>query len=375
MVVAPQFRRLDYLLVFFALLLVLYGILLIHSAALTSYDGPTISWANPVTKQVFFALAGLVLMLVIARIDYRRILAFKWPLYILSLFLLLAVMAVGVEINGSTRWFEFGGILVQPSEAAKLATILVLAKFLEERGDEIQRLPILLMSIAIAGIPALLVLMEPDLGTAIVFGCAWLVMVVTAGARWAHLGILAACLVVIIPFASLTVLTEYQTERIALFVDPDRDPLGTGFNIRQAQISVGSGGLFGRGYMEGSQTQLDYLRTQETDYIFSVLGEEFGFVGAAGLFLLLGMLLFRGIRTASRSRDMAGRYIAVGIVGMILFQAFINIGVNIRLFPVTGIPLPFISAGGSSLVSMFISLGVLQSINVRSQRSYGSFIR
>jgi rod shape determining protein RodA len=375
MVITQQLRRLDYLLIAVAILLAAYGIMLIHSAALTNYDGPAISWSNPVTKQVFFAIAGVLLMLGIARIDYRRILAFKWPLYFLSLFLLLAVLVVGVEINGSTRWFQVGGILVQPSEAAKLATILVVAKFLEERGGEIQRLPVLLMSLAIAAVPAFLVFIEPDLGTAIVFGCAWLVMVVTAGARWFHLGLLAASLVVIIPFASLTLVTDYQAERVALFVDPERDPLGSGFNVRQAEISVGSGGLFGKGYMDGSQTQLDYLRTQETDYIFSVLGEELGFAGAVALFLLLGVLLFRGIRTASRSRDMAGRYIAIGIVGMILFQAFINIGVNIRLFPVTGIPLPFISAGGSSLVSMFISLGVLQSINVRSQRTYGTFSR
>jgi rod shape determining protein RodA len=167
------------------------------------------------------------------------------------------------------------------------------------------------------------------------------------------------------PFALIAVVTDYQRERISLFLDPASDSLGSGFNILQAEISVGSGGLFGKGLTHGTQTQLDYLRTQTTDYVFSVLGEELGFVGAMVLFALFMILLFRGLRAAAISQDVFGRLVAVGVVIFILFQAFINIGVNIRLFPVTGIPLPFISQGGSSLITVFLAIGLLESVIVR----------
>jgi rod shape determining protein RodA len=170
------------------------------------------------------------------------------------------------------------------------------------------------------------------------------------------------------PFALIAIVTDYQRERVSLFLDPAIDPQGAGFNIRQAEISVGSGGLFGKGFTEGTQTQLDYLRTQTTDYVFSVLGEELGFIGAMILFALFILLLFRGLRAASISRDGFGQLVAVGIVIFILFQAFINIGVNIRLFPVTGIPLPFISQGGSSLLTVFIAIGLLESVIVRHKQ-------
>ena len=166
------------------------------------------------------------------------------------------------------------------------------------------------------------------------------------------------------PFALIGLINEYQRERIATFLDPAKDPLGSGFNTLQAEIGIGSGGLFGKGLTHGTQTQLDYLRTQTTDYIFSVLGEELGFVGAVVLFALFVLLLLRGLQTAKSCPDPFGRLLAIGVVTFILFQVFINIGVNIRLLPVTGIPLPFISQGGSSLITLFIALGILQSIRV-----------
>ena len=177
------------------------------------------------------------------------------------------------------------------------------------------------------------------------------------------LGLFASSAVAV-PFALIAVINDYQRERIATFLDPGKDPLGSGFNTLQAEIGIGSGGLFGKGLTHGTQTQLDYLRTQTTDYIFSVLGEELGFVGAVVLFALFVLLLLRGLQTATAARDPFGRLLATGIVIFILFQVFINIGVNIRLLPVTGIPLPFISQGGSSLITLFIALGILQSIRV-----------
>jgi rod shape determining protein RodA len=193
-------------------------------------------------------------------------------------------------------------------------------------------------------------------------------MVIMAGADMRHVLGSIGMVIAALPFAIIAVITDYQRERISLFLDPTRDALGAGFNVLQAEISVGSGGWLGKGLGDGTQTQLNYLRTQTTDYVFSVLGEELGFVGAMVLFALFILLLFRGLRAASISQDVFGRMIAVGIVIFILFQAFINIGVNIRLFPVTGIPLPFISAGGSSLVTVFIAIGLLESVVLRHRQ-------
>ena len=198
-----------------------------------------------------------------------------------------------------------------------------------------------------------------------IFLLIWLGMVIMAGCDIRHILGSLGLVVASLPFALLAIVTPYQRERISLFLNPARDALGSGFNILQAEISVGSGGLFGKGLTHGTQTQLDYLRTQTTDYIFSVLGEELGFVGAMVLFGLFILLLLRGVRAAAISRDSFGRSIAVGVVIFILFQVFINIGVNIRLFPVTGIPLPFISQGGSSLITVFIAIGLLESVAVR----------
>ena len=190
-------------------------------------------------------------------------------------------------------------------------------------------------------------------------------MAIMAGCDMRHILGSMGMLLAMLPFGLIVAVTDYQRERISLFLNPAKDSLGSGFNILQAEISVGSGGLLGKGLTHGTQTQLDYLRTQTTDYIFSVLGEELGFVGAMLLFALFALLLMRGLRAAAISQDSFGQLIAVGVVIFILFQAFINVGVNIRLFPVTGIPLPFISAGGSSLITVFIAIGLLESVVVR----------
>jgi rod shape determining protein RodA len=193
-------------------------------------------------------------------------------------------------------------------------------------------------------------------------------MVLVAGARVQHVLMMAGFLLAAIPFVTLAVLGDYQRDRIALFFNPNSDPLGGGFNILQAEISVGSGGVFGKGLTNGSQTQLDFLQTPTTDYIFSVLGEELGLIGALVLLTLFAVLLFRAIRVATLARDQFGRLLATGIAIMILFQVFVNIAVNIRLLPVTGLPLPFISQGGSSLIMLFVALGLLQSVLLRHRQ-------
>jgi rod shape determining protein RodA len=231
-----------------------------------------------------------------------------------------------------------------------------------------QDVRVFLITLAMAALPATLVMVEPDMGTALVFGATWLGMVLVVGAPLRYVAVLIGLAVSLIPFATLAVMGDYQRERFASWIDPNHDPLGGGFNILQSEIAIASGGLFGKGLTEGTQTQLDFLQTSTTDYIFSVLGEELGLMGAVILFSLFILLLFRGIRAASISQDPFGRLLATGIVIMILFQTFINVAVNIRLLPVTGIPLPFVSQGGSSLVMLFGALGLIESVVIRHRR-------
>ena len=360
-------RHFDYVLLLVAGSLVAYGGLLIYSAHLSSYP-EGVSLGHPLTKQLVFAALGACITLAVAWLDYRIFGQMAVGLYAIAVLMLVAVLFIGDSVYGSQRWFTFAGQQVQASEIAKLFVIVALARYLADRQARIQELPVFVISLAMAVIPAGLVLAEPDMGTAMVFGAVWMGMVLMAGVPARHVFALLGIAVSLIPFAMLVVLGEYQRERIRLFFDPNSDPLGGGYNILQGETSIGSGGIFGRGITEGPQTQLDFLQTSTTDYIFAVLGEEIGLVGAVILLALFALLLFRGIRAASISRDQFGRLLATGIVIMILFQVFINIAVNIRLVPVTGIPLPFVSQGGSSLITLFAALGLLEGIVLRHRQ-------
>jgi len=361
-------RHFDYALLLLAAALVAYGALLIYSASLTAYPDGIAGLSHPVAKQAMFALFGLAVMTIIAWMDYRVFGQMAPALYALAILILIAALFLGESAFGSRRWITIGGTQIQASEVAKLLTIVALARYLADRQLQITRVRVFLTSLALAALPAGLVMAEPDMGTAIIFGAIWVGMVLVAGARVRHVLMLGGFLLAAIPFAALAVLGDYQRDRIALFFNPNSDPLGGGFNILQAEISVGSGGVFGKGLTNGSQTQLDFLQTPTTDYIFSVLGEELGLVGAVVLLALFTALLFRAIRVATLARDQFGRLLATGVAIMILFQVFINIAVNIRLLPVTGIPLPFISQGGSSLIMLFVALGLLQSVLLRHRQ-------
>lgn len=358
-------RPFDYILLAAAVGLVGYGLLLIYSASLTDGAGIAQIIRGPVGRQLVFAVLGVGASLFVSRVDYRFLARGSSLMYVGLIGALLFVLAFGAAEFGSRRWIEIAGTQVQPSEIGKLVIILALAKYLSDNIERIKDFTVFGTSLVIAAVPALLVLAEPDLGSASIFLFVWLGMVVMAGADMRHVFGLLGFLLALSPFALIAVITDYQRERISLFLDPASDALGSGFNILQAEISVGSGGWWGTGLTDGSQTQLNYLRTQTTDYIFSVLGEELGFIGAMVLFGLFMLLLFRGLRAASISQDIFGRMVAVGIVIFILFQTFINIGVNIRLIPVTGIPLPFVSAGGSSLLTLFIAIGLIESVILR----------
>ncbi len=358
-------RGLDPLLLLVSVALAVYGLALIYSGSLPRFGSPAAVLRGPIAKQALFLLLGLVLMVVLARLDYRGWRAVAPLAYALGLGLLAAVLLVGTSEYGSRRWISLAGFQFQPSEPAKLATILLLARLFAATGGRTVPAGTFALTLALAAVPAALVFKEPDLGTAVVFLAVWLGMGYMAGARLRHLALLSGLAVAALPFVMLVAVHGYQKERLAAFFNPNHDPLGAGYNANQAAISIGSGGWLGQGWTKGPQTQLEFLRTQTTDYIFSVLGEELGFVGAMLLFALFLTLLLRGLQVAALAPDDFGRLLATGIVVMLLTQVFINVGVNIRLFPVTGIPLPLISQGGSSLLSVFASVGLLQSVRAR----------
>ena len=370
-------RHYDTILLATVLLLLAYGIAMLYSAT----GGRTAQRefpADPLFRQIIYAAVGLALSWVAAAIDYRVWRPLGSWLYGLAIVSLVAVLFLGVSIHGAQRWIQAPGIQLQPSEFAKLLVILGLASFLARRveaygepdedyeDDEATYLPFrdLLISLAIALAPAVLVYRQPDLGTAIIIMVTWLGMVIAARARWEHLGLLALMAIVLAPFFLLST-HGYIRERIDIYLDPTKDPFGAGYNVIQARISVGSGGLFGRGFSLGEQSQYDFLRVKYADFIFSVISEELGFLGALLLLALFTALVLRAFRVAELARDAYGRLLAIGIATNLLFQAFANIGMNITLLPAVGVPLPFISAGGSSLITIMVAIGMLQSALMR----------
>tara|TARA_B100000686_G_C16782100_1_gene972665 strand:- start:1854 stop:2984 length:1131 start_codon:yes stop_codon:yes gene_type:complete len=364
-----EWARFDYLLVLISLALVAYGLILIHSGSTESGEGLKISFNSPVIRQGIFAIGSLVAMIILSRLDYHALLHYAWWIYGITIFLLILLLIIGQTDFGSTRWFDLGIFQLQPSEFAKISLILILARLISDRGGDLKSLKTLLFSLLLSIPPLFLVFIQPDLGTSIIFITIWVGLVLVAGATRRHLIILGAFFLALIPFVWTFGVEDYQIERISVVLNAEEDPLDSGYNPIQAQIAIGSGGLFGKGLFEGEQTQLNFLKVPTKDFIFSVLGEELGFLGAIVLLGLFLLLLWRILRAAQFAGDTSGQLLAVGIVTMILFQLFINIAVNLGIFPVTGLPLPFVSAGGSSLLTLFISLGIVQSVVIH-HRAY-----
>lgn len=365
-------REFDFVLAVAAIGLVAYGVLLIYSGSLNNYGSPFESLGHPATRQAMFAVVGVAAMVAVSRFEYRVLGPLSVTVYLLCIALLLFVLFAGSSEYGSRRWIDVAGTQVQPSELAKVATVVMLAKFFSDNEQRMGSPRVFLTSLAIGGFPAVLVLIQPDLGSAMVFGAIWLAMALIAGVRWYQLGALAGVSAAVAPIAFTAVLHDYQLERFQIWRDAESDPLGSGYQVLQAEISAGSGGMWGRGFTQGTQTQLDFLRTQTTDYIFSVGAEELGFAGMMVLFGLFVVLLFRCLRVSGMADDAFGRLIPIGVMAFILFQAFINVGVNIRLVPVTGVTLPLVSLGGSSLVTVLIALGLVQSVLGHRRRRPGS---
>jgi rod shape determining protein RodA len=320
-----------------------------------------------VVRQTLYAVFGCIALVILVGFDYRLLGSFAVPLYIAGTAALVLVMVLGRLDYGARRWIDFGFFQLQPSEPVKLIVAIALARYFAVNRERIHRFTTLLGSLAIAMLPFLLTLLEPDLGTALVFLAIWFVTAYAGGVRWRHLVVIGAAGGAAIPVV-WEFLPAYMRSRVYIFLDPYSRPLEEGYNVIQAQISVGSGGLFGRGFLSGTQSQLHFLRVQYADFIFSVLAEELGFVGAMALFALFAILLLRGLRSAYLASEPFGRLLAVGIVGMILFQLFVNVGMNISILPVAGIPLPFISFGGSSLITFMAAIGILESITMRHRK-------
>jgi rod shape determining protein RodA len=325
-----------------------------------------------VTRQAVFALVGTVGMIGVLFVDpdyYRR---YRKFVYGLMIGLLLVVMALGTDARGSTRWIELGFFRFQPSEFGKLLLALFLAGLLAGRARRINELRTTLVAIGAAALPTVLVFMQPDIGTALSYGAILAACLFFAGTPWRHLAILASLAVLggatvlwFAPSLGVNILAPYQRDRLEAFMNPGENPQGAAYNINQSITAVGSGGTAGRGVAGATQTNLDYLPEHHTDFVFASLAEQRGFVGAAILLALYLLVIWRGIRVIATARDPFCATVAGAIVFALLFQVFVNVGMTIGIAPITGIPLPFVSVGGSSMVTNLLAVGMLQAIAVR----------
>ncbi len=360
-------RHLDPVLLAAAFVLSIVGILMVYSATHQSLVVQHLDPALYVKKQATFLVLGFVVVMLVATFDYRFAKVYAGLIYVGMLFLLLAVRTpLGTTVQGSQRWFQLFGFQVTPSEYMKVALILMLAAFLSELRGQERTLEDVFRATAIAALPMALVFIQPDIGTTMVLAAVLVGVLVVAGARMRHLGILAlAAIVLIFGAFQLHIVKDYQIQRLISFADPTADLSSSGYNRAQAEIAIGAGGLTGRGYLKGTQTNLDFVPEQHTDFIFTVVGEEFGFVGSMALLLLFGVMLWRAFRIAMLSRDPFGTYVAAGVASMFAIQVFVNVGMTLGIMPITGIPLPFVSYGGSSLLANCVCVGMLLNVHMR----------
>jgi rod shape determining protein RodA len=365
-------RRLDWVLLLAVGAVVAYGLWAV--AGITRHD--VVGNENYyVVRQAIAAGLGFVGFLVALAIDPDRYRRAQKAIYGVTLLLMLLVFPLGDTTRGSKRWIELGGFQLQPSEFGKLLFVLALAGFLADRARRIQEPQVVLQTIGLALVPVLLVFKQPDLGTALVYSAAVAACLFVAGIRWSHLAVLISIAALVIasvvwflPGAGIEVLEPYQTARLTGFTNPDSDPAGSTYNVTQSITAVGSGGLNGRGVEGATQTRLDYLPEHHTDFVFAALAEQRGFFGAALLLGLYLLVVWRGLRVIAVARDAFSAIVAGGIVVAFLFQVFVNVGMTMGIAPVTGIPLPFVTVGGSSMVANLIAIGVLQSIHARGHQ-------
>ena len=385
-------KKLDYPLLASVLLLVALGLVLIYSATkpadislLTGEAGQYTYTYDEVKKQLVWIFLGVAAIITMVMYLYHEdLMKHTDLLYAINLVMLAAVIFLGTEELGAQRRVSIGGFLFQPSEFAKLFIIICFAAFLVKRKNNLNTIMDLLPCFAYVAVPVLLILIQPDLGTALVFFAVMFGMLYAAGANYKLLltiGTTALSSICIWIWAHFWMaanrgidlwipLTDYQLKRLTIFLDPWQDPLHHGYNIIQSQIAIGQGGLLGKGLFQGSQTHGDFLPIQESDFIFAVIGEELGFIGAVILLALYAVVIYRGVLITINAKDDYGALLAVGVVSMIAFHVFVNVGMTCGIMPVTGIPLPMVSYGGSSMLTNLIAIGLLLSINIRRRRMF-----
>jgi len=350
----------------YALALVIIGLLM----AFTNSGEGALEAGSLFTRALMWMAIAIIVFTLAAAFDYRWARTFAWLIYLINIGLLVLTLAIGSGVGGVSRWVSIGPVQFQFSEMAKVFMALVLAAWMAGRQSRVDGLSTIIGAVLLAGPPLALVLIQPDLGTSLVLGAILAGTLFMAGAsiRWLTAG--AVLVVAMLPVVWSQVLQDYQKQRLISFLDPSADPSGSGFQLLQSQIAVSSGGVFGRGLTNGT-TGADYLPVQTTDFVFARVGEELGFLGGILVLVLFMLLLWRVLVIGWRCRDPFGLAFAGGVGGMILFQLMVNVGMVLGVMPITGIPLPFITHGGASLISTALALGLLQSIAMRQGRAGG----
>lgn len=362
---------LDWLLMTAVAALLLFGAVLVWSATVHRDDLTLGDPAAYLKKELVNIAIGLVLLVMVLATDHRWVRIVAPLVYLASVLGLVLVLVMGTVINGSRSWLMLGGLSIQPSEFAKLAVVIGMALLVAERAEGASRSRVGTVDVVgmllIAGIPAVLILLQPDLGTMLVLAATVFGALAVAGAARGWLAaLLATGLLGAVAVVQLGLLKDYQLDRFLAFTDPTLDPRGAGYNVEQARIAVGNGGLLGQGLFDGSQTRAGFVPEQHTDFVFTVAGEELGLIGAGVLIALLGVVIWRALSIAAHTDDTFGRVAAAGIACWFGFQAFQNVGMCLGIMPVTGVPLPFVSYGGSSLFASLLAIGLLQNIHLRS---------
>ncbi len=356
-------ENLDYTLLIAVVLLCFYGIVILYSSTRFGYG---VVGENPlfyVKRQSLWIASGFLLLIMIILVDYHNLERFSLAIYIFSILSLILVIVVGRITHGSRRWLYLGVFPLQPSEFAKIALIIFLADFLSKNKTKMENFTYFLLPFFYTGLYILLIFMQPDLGTSLTYIVILIIMLFVVGSRIKYL-----LTIFLVTFSSFPVLwhflKDYQKRRILVFLNPNLDPLGSGYNVIQSKIAIGSGGLLGKGIFQGLQSQLKFLPAQHTDFIFSVLGEELGFIGAVLLLFLYIVIIWRGIKIALEAKDIFGALLATGVVSFFLFHIVVNIGMTMGILPATGLPLPFISYGGSFMLTNLIAVGLLLNVHL-----------
>jgi rod shape determining protein RodA len=366
--IGAAWRAFDLQLAAYATLLTILGLVMAYTNSVENGQS-ALSPGTTFVRGLMWTGIALIAFVVTTAFDYKWLKTFAWPLYVVQLALLLTTLAIGHGVGGAARWISIGPFDFQFSELAKILMIVVLANYLGSRQGRLGSLASILGACVLVGPPWLLVMFQPDLGTSLVLLAILGGMLFMSGASLRWMGAIAAVVLAALPLIWTYLLQDYQKQRLTSFLNPSTDVQGAGYQLHQSQIAVGSGGWLGTGLTNGTQNQLKFLPVQESDFVAAIYLEELGFIGAMVLLILFAALLWRLLVSGWRSKDPFGMMFATGLASMILFQLVVNLGMVIGIMPITGIPLPFVSHGGASLISLAVGLGIVQSINIRQTRA------